>query len=75
MAITTQKIAVQDLVEQFRRDHDPYHVFETRTKDVDAFVKDAAASILGARLTFTLRQLRWVAMAALNCFPIPMSTW
>ncbi|HEX4227922.1 MAG TPA: nucleotidyltransferase domain-containing protein [Bryobacteraceae bacterium] len=42
---------MQEIFEQFRRDPDPFQVFETRTRSVDEFVKSAAAASLAPRLT------------------------
>jgi [protein-PII] uridylyltransferase len=41
---------VQEIYEQFRRDRDPFRVFESRTRKVDEFVQSAAAGILASRL-------------------------
>lgn len=50
MGIQTGGTTVQEILEQFRRDRDPFQVFETRTRSVDEFVKDATARILSPRL-------------------------
>jgi [protein-PII] uridylyltransferase len=41
---------MEEIFEQFRRDSDPFHVFEARTRRVDEFVKGAAATMLAPRL-------------------------
>jgi len=50
MPIHTGDTTVQDILEQFRSDGNPFEVFEGRTKAVDEFAKDATARILVPRL-------------------------